>query len=574
MLMMRKLHILVLFASLAATSHLAIAQTPNTLLIIADDFGVDAHGLYGLATNPAPTPNIDALANTGVRFENAYACPSCSPTRACLLTGRYGFRTGVGTPVAQGQGGLDAAETLLPELLATAGITSGLFGKWHLGTDQGANTPTAEGFSVFTGTLGGAVQNYFQWPKVQNGATSQSTAYVTTDTIDESLAFINQQTGPWFAQLNLHAPHTPFHAPPANLHTQNLTGLDPAVDTVAFFKAMVESMDTEIGRLLASIPATTLANTNIVFVGDNGTTNAAVEPPFNPMRSKGTVYQNGVRVPLIIAGPSIAGAPRVEPALAHVVDLFATLAAMQGVASSAEHSIDLTPHLQVSGQNPVRELVFSEQFAGATSMAAAGDEEVILDGQFTLLRFVRPNGTVREELYDLSSDPLQTSNLLPQPLSTVADSAYRNLSRELAILRGFAWQQTFGAGCSGAGLSPTLDATTPPLLGANFSLQVSGLSTAVLATVGAIGFSNSFWDGIALPLDLTVSGFTGCTLYIAPQLTTIATAATTSAAWSVALPNNPALPGQALYAQAFPLRIGANPAGFLSTNAIEAIVGN
>ncbi len=550
------------------------AQTPNTLLIVADDFGVDALGLYGLTANTAPTPNIDALASTGVRFENAYACPTCSPTRACMLTGRYGFRTGVGFVLMQGQGGLAASETLLPEALASSGVTSALMGKWHLGTDMGPNTPTAEGFDVFTGTIGGSVQNYSQWIKIENGIASQSTAYVTTDTIDESLTFISQTTSPWFVQVSLHVPHTPYHAPPANLHTQNLTGLNPAVDTVAFFKAMVESMDTEIGRLLASIPAATLANTNIVFVGDNGTASDVVQPPFNPVRSKATIYQNGIRVPLIITGPAVSGPPRVEPALAHVVDLFPTIAALQGVTTSPEHGVDLTPLLQASGQPAPRQFVFTEQFSGATPMNANNDQEVILDGRFTLLRFRRPNGSIRQELYDLNSDPLQSTNLLQQALSTTAEAAYRDLWRELAILRGYAWQTSFGTNCSGGGISPVLTAQTAPMPGANLALQVTGLSPSVLATVGAIGFTDQLWNGMPLPVDLTPAGFTGCTLLIDPALTTIATPGATSASWSVTLPNNAAVIGQALFAQAFPLLIGANPAGVLATNAVEGIVGN
>jgi len=559
--------ILTAFASTAA------AQTSNTLLIIADDFGVDALGLYGLTADPAPTPNIDSLASTGVRFENAYACPTCSPTRACLLTGRYGFRTGVGFPLMQGQGGLSAAETLLPEALAPAGVTSALMGKWHLGADLGPVTPTVEGFDVFTGTLGGAVSNYSQWFKIQNGMGSPSTAYVTTDTIDESLAFINQTNTPWFVQVSLHVPHTPYHAPPANLHTQNLAGLDPAIHTVEFFKAMVESMDTEIGRLLASISPATLANTNIIFVGDNGTSGDSVEPPFDPTRSKGTVYQNGIRVPLIISGPAVSGTPRVEPALAHVVDLFPTIATLHGVATTPEHGVDLTPLLQASGQPPVRQFVFTEQFTNATPMTTAPDQEAILDGRFTYLRFARPNGTIRQELYDLDVDPQQTNNLLLQPLSQTAADAYRDLWRELAILRGYAWQTSFGDGCSGGGIAPLLAASAAPVPGTVVTMAVSGLSAGVFATVGAIGFTDQAFNGAPLPIDLTSAGLTGCMLYLDPALTTVATATTTNASWSVALPNQPNIIGQALFAQAFPLLMGANPAGILATNAVEGIVG-
>ena len=571
---MRTLYVISLLTSLAAFPAATLAQVPNTLLIIADDFGADALGIYGLASNPAPTPNIDALAATGVRFENAYACPTCSPTRACLLTGRYGFQTGVGFPLGQGQGGLAASETLLPEALAPAGVTTALMGKWHLGTDMGPSTPTAEGFDVFTGTLGGAVPNYSQWMKVENQMASMSTAYVTTDTIDESLTFISQTSTPWFVQVSLHVPHTPYHAPPANLHTQNLAGLDPNVDTIAFYRAMVESMDTELGRLLASIPAATLANTNIVFVGDNGTANGGVQPPFNPQRSKSTVYQNGIRVPLIFKGPAVSGPPRVEPGLAHVVDLFPTLAAMQGVATTPEHGVDLTPLLQSGGQPGPREFVFSEQFTGATPMTSANDQEVILDGRFTYLRFVRPNGSIRQRLFDLNSDPLQLTNIINQPLSTIATEAYRNLRRELATLRGYSWHATFGNGCSGGGISPMLDALASPTAGANYTLRTTGLSGLELATVGGIGFTDQMWNGVLLPVDLTSAGFTGCTLYIDPVLTFVATPVATTSSWTVALPNSAALIGQALYAQAFPLLVGANPAGILATNAVVGVVGN
>ena len=571
---MHKPHISGIVTALASFATPLTAQTPNTLLIVADDFGIDALGLYGLASNPAPTPNIDALASTGVRFENAYACPTCSPTRACMMTGRYGFRTGVGFPLMQGEDGLAASETLLPEALATGGVTSALMGKWHLGSDLGPATPTAEGFDVFTGTIGGAVTNYSQWVKIENSVPSLSTAYVTTDTIDESLTFISQTSSPWFVQVSLHVPHTPYHAPPANLHTQNLAGLNPAIHTVEFFKAMVESMDTEIGRLLASIPAATLANTNIIFVGDNGTSGGSVEPPFNPARSKGTIYQNGIRVPLIFSGPAVSGSPRVEPSLAHVVDLFPTIAAMHGVSTSPEHGVDLTPLLQASGQPPARQFVFTEQFTGIAPMSVPNDQEVILDGRFTYLRFVRPNGTLRQELYDLDSSPLQTTNLLLQPLSAAATEAFRSLRRELAILRGYAWQSRFGAGCSGGGISPVLTAQSAPMPGANLTLAVTGLSPAVLTTVGAVGFTDQDWNGVPLPIDLTPAGFTGCTLHIDPALTVIANPAANTASWSVQLPNNSGIIGQALFAQAFPLLIGANPAGVLATNAVEGIVGN
>ena len=558
------------------------AQTPNTLLVVADDLGVDSIGCYGLGTNPPPTPTIDGLAAAGIRFTASQANPLCSPTRAALYTGRHAFRTGVGTALPMSAGGLAASEVLLPEILAPAGIRTGLFGKWHLGNDLGPLTPTAEGFGTFTGALGGALQNYFQWQKVENGTASQSTTYATTDVVDEALSFVGASTQPWFVVLSFHAGHSPYHAPPAALHTQNLAGLDPATNPVPFHRAMVEAMDRELGRFLASLPAATRANTNVVFVGDNGTASEVVSAPFDPARSKGTVYQGGVRVPLIVSGPAVGGAPRVEPALVHVVDLFATLAALQGVnarsavpATVALDALDLTPLLAAAGQPSPRAHAYSVEFTGTVPMAAAGDSEVIRNARYALLRFVRPNLSVREELHDLATDPFQTNNLLLQPLSAAAADAYRELSRELARLRELSWTSSYGIGCSGGGIAPQLAvlAGTRPALGTSFGWSIHGLGAAAPASLLGIGFQGASWNGQALPLALDGYGMPGCSLWTDLAATQVLVTAGGTASWSVAVPNQPGLLGTQLYAQGFPLVAAANPAGVLATAALEAVVG-
>jgi hypothetical protein len=459
-----------------------------------------------------------------------------------------------------------------------------LVGKWHLGTDLGPATPTAEGFDVFTGSLQGALPSYYQWAKVENGTTSPTTNYATTDTVDEALQFVTTSgSQPWFLMVGFNAGHTPYEAPPAGLHTQNLSGLDPTTSPLPFYKAMVQAMDTELGRLLASLPPSTLANTNVVFVGDNGTAMGVVEAPFDPARSKGTLYQGGVRVPLIAAGPSVGGPPRTEAALVHAVDLFATLAALQGVdaraavpASTPLDGVSVAPLLGSAGGGGPRQFVYTQEFSGNTAMAASGDGELMRDARWVLLRVVRPNLTVREELYDLANDPWQNTNLLLQSLGSEASAAYTRLRRELARLRGYAWSASYGSGCSGGGLTPSLAvvAGSTPTLGTTFTLRVSGLSAAVLATVGAVGFDASSWNGIPLPADLTAAGMNGCALLLAPVLTTVLAGTATTAMLPIALPNSPAIVGQALFAQGFPLLAAANPAGILATNGIEAIVGN
>ena len=142
------------------------------------------------------------------------------------------------------------------------------------------------------------------------------------------------------------------------------------------------------------------------------------------------------------------------------------------------------------------------------------------------------------------------------------------------MLRGYSWHAMFGNGCSGGGISPVLDALASPTPGANYTLRTTGLSGLELATVGGIGFTDQMWNGVSLPVDLTSAGFTGCTLYIDPVLTFVTTPVATTSSWTVALPNSAALIGQALYAQAFPLLVGANPAGILATNAVVGVVGN
>ena len=560
----------------------AAAQVPNTLLVIADDLGVDSVGCYGLGANPPPTPVLDGLAAAGIRFTAAQAEPLCSPTRASLHTGRHAFRAGIGAALPMSSPGLAASEVLLPEILAPAGIRTGLFGKWHLGNDLGPLTPTAEGFGTFTGALGGTLQNYFLWQKVENGVAAQSTAYATTDTVDEALGFVTGSTQPWFVVLAFHAGHAPYHAPPAALHTQNLAGLDPAVTPAPFHRAMVEAMDRELGRFLASLPAATRANTNVVFVGDNGTAPQVVEAPFDPARSKGTVYQGGVRVPLIVSGPAVGGLPRVEPGLVHVVDLFATLAALQGVnarsavpASVALDARDLTPLLAAAGQPSPRSHAYSAEFSGAAPMAAAGDSEVVRNTRYALLRFVRPNLSVREELYDLVADPFQLVNLLAQPLSATAAEAHRELSRELARLRELAWSTTYGTGCNGAGITPDLAASPGlrPAIGTTFGWTVQGLGTAAPFAALGIGFQGAAWNGQPLPADLAAFGMPGCRLWTDLASVQLLAAAGGSASWTVAVPNQAALLGTQVLAQGFPLAAGANAAGVLATGAVEAVLG-
>ena len=232
------------------------AQQDNLLILIADDLGVDNVGCYGEGVNPPPTPNIDGLAARGVMFRNAWSNPVCSATRACLMTGRYATRTGVGWAVSWGRSelpdrknALPLSETTLPELLDArqSGYAHGAFGKWHLSnkTNGGKLGPNLAGWSHFAGLIEGAA-TYYWWPRTVNGVTRNSGTYTTTQIVDDALAWIQSAPEPWVAYVAFTAPHAPFHSPPGRLHTRPLPGR-PKVNPIPYYKAMVESMDTEIG---------------------------------------------------------------------------------------------------------------------------------------------------------------------------------------------------------------------------------------------------------------------------------------------------------------------------------------
>ena len=300
-------HTLFLLATAFAIS--ANAAPQNILLIIADDYGIDSSSLYNTnaAASQPPTPNINALAQSGVLFRNAYVNPVCSPTRSCLITGRYGFRTGIGDVIASASSPtLSASELTLPDAFAanaSLGYQLASFGKWHLA--NGINTPgTIGGWPHFAGSLQGAITSYTNWTKTVNGvSTAGYTNYATTDLVNDASAWIQARgTNNWFAWIAFNAPHTPLHLPPTNLcpHYATLSGtsIDISTNPRKYFEAMVEALDTEIGRLLESVNRT---NTHIIFLGDNGT-QSVVQPPFPSNRGKNTLYEGGTHVPFIIVG--------------------------------------------------------------------------------------------------------------------------------------------------------------------------------------------------------------------------------------------------------------------------------
>lgn len=412
-----------------------LAQSPgNVLVIIADDMGVDKLASYGVGTQVPNTPVLDAMASHGLRFSSCWAMPLCSPTRAAFLTGRYPFRNGVGNALPPFNDLADE-EVTLPEALSLAAAAGaparakGMFGKWHLG---GADTaPTDQGFDHFAGILAGGTPDYYNWPRTENGVTRIDHTYMTTRIVDDALNWIGQQALPWFCYVAFTAPHTPFHEPPAHLHTQNLPNLDPNRFPVPFYNAMTEAMDTEIGRMLQSLPAGQLENTTVIFIGDNGTTGDVVLPPFDPTRPKGTLFQGGVHVPLIITRPGMPTAGATCDRIVDVSDLFPTVFELLGHDPQTLHALtggaidgrSLVPYLQDAGAPASRSWVFTQEFGniGTTTPesrltvplpiiggAVAQDGQAIRDDRFKLIEL--EDGS--ELFFDLVADPLELDELI------------------------------------------------------------------------------------------------------------------------------------------------------------------
>jgi arylsulfatase A-like enzyme len=413
------------------------AASQNVLLIIADDYGADSSSLYNSNASASlpPTPNIESLARNGVLFRNGYANPVCSPSRACLITGRHGFRTGIGD-VITGPGSvvLSASEFTLPEAFsanAALGYQLAQFGKWHLA--MGPNTPNSiGGWPHFAGSLPGALVDYSDWTKTVNGiSTANYTNYATTDVVNDAVAWIQARgTQPWFAWVAFNAPHTPLHKPPSSLcpHYATLPGtqLDISRRPRLYFEAMVEAMDTEIGQLLGAVNRT---NTHILFLGDNGTTGNVIQPPYPSTRAKDTLYEGGIKVPFIISGPMVNQPGRTNDTPVHAVDLFATVLELAGinVASTVPAGVTIDSQSLLPALTNTATLdrcSFSEKFGTNTP---SPDGRALRNAQFKLLRF--DDG--REEFYDLMADPIESTNLLAGTLTDLQRVHYYSLEMKL-----------------------------------------------------------------------------------------------------------------------------------------------
>ncbi len=507
------------FRSLAGAAMAALllsgavaAQAPNVLLVVADDMGIDLVNAYHAVTVPVHTPVIDGLAANGVLFRRAWATPSCTPSRAAILLGRHGYRHGMGRAINNVFDGIgvDAGAETLPRIVSPVATPLAL-GKWHMNLeyDQPLLHPLRTGFVHHLGNmqiLPGYISNdYYAFDKNVDGVMTQSTTYSTTDIVDDALDLISTTPQPWFLYMAFNAPHAPFHKPPANLHTYSLPS-QVSSNIPLHVKAMAEAMDTELGRLLDTMDPAVRANTLVIFIGDNGTSHLATVAPFDPDHAKGTVYEGGLNVPLIVSGPGVVSGAECE-ALVSIWDLYATIADVHGVAHpDGVDSISLLPYFSDPSQPSLRAALYSEYFEPPGFGPYTRYDRAVRDAQWKLLH-LDSAGVDSLELYDLAADPFEKVNLLLAPLAPAAQAAYDALLLQL-VPAPAPWN-TAGYGLFGVSGVPRLDGAGSLIAGevVTFTLSQAAPLAATTLFAGIDWLAKAFKGGLLGPSpDFAVGG--------------------------------------------------------------------
>ena len=420
----------------------ALGDPPNVVFLLLDDMGYADIGAYGNAYHR--TPNIDRLAEEGMRFTQAYAAaPNCSPTRASILTGRWPARTrltqylpGNVLPHARLRQpdlplGLPLDETVLAEPLAAAGYATACVGKWHLGA--GKYAPERRGFdeSFASGHWGShaamfAPHKFISVPRAKEGD------YLTDGLTRAAESFIERNRDrPFFLYLSYYSVHAPIQAKP-DLIRGYADRRDPSGRDNAVYAAMVEGVDRSVGRLMARLEELGLdSKTAVFFFSDNG---GVPSRAFNGgFRSgKGYLWEGGIREPLIVRWKGTVPAGTVEQTPVSSVDFYPTILEISGASDVRGHTVDgvnLLPLLRRDGQL-ARDTLFWHypHYSNAGSLPTGA----IREGGWKLLEFFEDSSV---ELYDLLEDPGEKRDL------AAAESTRASALHEKLV----AWRQAVDA---------------------------------------------------------------------------------------------------------------------------------
>lgn len=395
-----------------------MAKSPNVLLILADD-----HGYGDISAHNGPsiqTPSIDRIATEGMRFTRFYANSSvCSPSRASLMTGRYPDRVGVPgvirTHPENSWGYFRQDAVTLPSVLKQKDYHTALIGKWHLGLEP-ENHPCRRGFDRFHGFLGDMMDDYYTHLRhdinyMRHGFDTIDPQEHATDLFTEwSVDFIRaqaQSSQPFFLYLAYNAPHTPIQPP--DDWVERVREREPDISPQrAKYIALVEHMDAGIGRVLDTLVETDqLSNTLVIYTSDNGGS-IDVGAHNGPLRGqKGEMYEGGIRVPACAMWPGHVPEGHVTDQVALLMDLFPTVCEVAGAPIAHEiEGRSIWQTLQAEQQDFSDRILYwlrregGQRFLGQCQHAVRrGDTKLLHNSPFEAL-----------ELYDLSDDPLETTN--------------------------------------------------------------------------------------------------------------------------------------------------------------------
>ena len=434
--------------TLAGQQNLGPPSPPNVILILMDDMGYADLGSYG--GRDAKPPNVDRLAREGVRLTDAYANASnCSPTRAGFISGRYQQRYGIEWPLGSFPGdtalGLPASGMTLPALLKKSGYSTGLIGKWHLGSKP-EFSPNAHGFDEFFGFLSGAVDYYTHrrgdgTPDLyENDKPVEEHGYLTDEITRRAVSFVDRHAnGPFFLEVAYNAVHWPFeppnmpnaesHQPPrprasgdATLY-QGPDDVPPA--TRSDYVRMLERADLGVGEILATLERRGLTkNTLVIFTNDNGGEWLSHNDPLSNRKS--TLWEGGIRVPMILRWPGHIPAHTTSKQVAITMDLTASILGLAGATVPPTYKLDGTNILPaVTGKSPIIERQLYWRWRGPPPQTA------VRFGRWKLLHNGRDF-----YLFDVSADPGERHDLTAE---------HPDLVQKLAAMID-AWQKDVDAG--------------------------------------------------------------------------------------------------------------------------------
>jgi len=415
---------------------LPFAQKPNIIVVITDDQGYGPIGTHG---HPwIKTPNLDVLHGQSTRFERFLVSPTCSPTRAALMSGRHPMKNGITHTILERER-MALSTVTLPQVLSKAGYVSGIFGKWHLG-DEEPYQPHKRGFAeAFIHGAGGIGQayncscadapgnKYFNPTIRYNGSFVKTEGYCTDLFFTAGMGWIKkmkEQGKPFFAYISTNAPHGPFIAPPSN--TKRFTDLGFSEKTAGFY-GMIENIDENMGRLMKKIDDWKLREeTILIFMSDNGMTGGGsgrgkvgMNLDGLPMEvynanmkgQKGSPDEGGVRVPFFVRWPGKLEANLEIKRIAAHIDLLPTLADIAGIEKLPKDQVEgrsLVPLLK----NPKAKWNDRHLFTQVARWKTGSEPTDHMWKSFAVRN--QRYRLVGANLYDMEADPEQKINIAKQ----------------------------------------------------------------------------------------------------------------------------------------------------------------